>query len=177
VTATLPAQDGVAALIIQHEIEQFYYAEARMLDERDYWGWLDLFSDDCRYLLPIRRSRRDGEFTDELGDGGLAHFDDDKETLRKRVTRMNSDMAWAEDPPSVQRHVITNVHVTPSREGGFEVQSYFQTHRYRLEREVEIFTGSRTDRLRPAGESFRIVERTVRLDHSTVLGNNLNLFL
>jgi biphenyl 2,3-dioxygenase beta subunit len=53
-------------------------------------------------------------------------------------------------------------------------------HRYRLDREVEVFTGARRDRLRPAttdfGPGYRIAARTVYLDHTTVLANNLNLF-
>ena len=42
---------------------------------------------------------------------------------------------------------------------------------------VEVFTGARADRLRPTGDSFKIASRTVYLDHTTVLANNLNLFL
>jgi biphenyl 2,3-dioxygenase subunit beta len=188
VTATLPTRDQrardagpapeqIAAMVLQHQVEQFYYAEARAIDERDFQGWLELFTDDTRYLLPIHRNQVNAEYSDELGDAGLAHFDDDKVVLARRVMRMSSGLAWTEDPPSIQRHLVTNVQVREMDNGELDARSCFQAHRYRLDREVEVFTGARTDTLRRVGESFRIAARTVYLDHTTVLANNLNLFL
>jgi 3-phenylpropionate/cinnamic acid dioxygenase small subunit len=176
-----PTPEQFAALILQHQVEQFYYAEARLIDERNFTGWLDLFTDDTRYLVPIHRNQTTNEFTDELGDAGLAHFDDDKVVLTRRVQRMSSGLAWTEDPPSIQRHLVANVEVTELADGDLEARSCFQVHRYRLDREVEVFTGARQDRLRPDGADhrlgYRIAARTVYLDHTTVLANNLNLFL
>ncbi len=176
--AAAPTPQQLAALLRQHRVEQFYYAEARLIDERNFAEWLDLFTDDTRYLLPIHRNQTTHTFTDELGDAGLAHFDDNKEILARRVHRMASGLAWTEDPPSIQRHLITNVQVTELPDHELEVESYFQVHRYRLDREVEVFTGERRDRLRPNafGHGYRIAARVVYLDHTTVLANNLNLF-
>ena len=48
-------------------VEQFYYAEARMLDERRYMAWLTLLSPDVRYVMPghfvppVETSSRDPE--------------------------------------------------------------------------------------------------------------------
>lgn len=182
-TTTVPehreeaAADQIAAMVLQHQVEQFYYAEARTIDERDYFGWLDLFTEDTRYLVPIRHNSPEAEFSDELGDAGIAHFDDGKDVLTRRVLRMGSPVAWTEDPPSIQRHLVTNVQVEELAGGEFEVRSCFQAYRYRLDREVEVFTGARTDVLRRAGSSFQIAARTVYLDHTTVLANNLNIFL
>jgi len=166
-------------LVLHHEISQFLYAEARLIDERDFHTWLDLFSEDTRYLLPIRRNNVDDEFTDPSG-MELAHFDDTKEVLTRRVVRMASAVAWTEDPPSIQRHLITNVEVRRLDDEEFAVHSCFQAHRYRLDRDVEVFTGSRDDVLRRDTNSplgFSIAARTVLLDHTTLLANNLNIFL
>jgi 3-phenylpropionate/cinnamic acid dioxygenase small subunit len=168
---------GLDAVLLQHEVEQFYYAEARMLDERRFFDWLDLFTDDSRYLMPIRRNAEDDEFSDSMGPASLAHFDDDKTVLTKRVMRIGSGMAWTEDPPSIQRHLITNIAPARVPDSELEVHSCFQVHRYTMDRELEIFTGSRLDRLRSTEAGLRIVERTVYLDHTVVLANNLNLFL
>jgi len=180
-TASGATRDEIAAMVLQHRVEQFYYAEARLIDERDFAAWLDLFTDDVRYLVPIHRNVAADEFTDALGDSGLAHFDDDKAVLTRRVTRMGSGLAWTEDPPSIQRHLVTNVQVSPRDDGELDVHSCFQVHRYRLDREVEVFTGARRDRLRRDNaehrQGFVIAARTVYLDHTTVLANNLNLFL
>jgi 3-phenylpropionate/cinnamic acid dioxygenase small subunit len=175
-TATAPARPTqIQQLLLQHQVEQFYYTEARMIDERDHLGWLALFADDVRYLLPIRRNRADGELSNPTA-GGTAHFDDGKEVLARRVTRMLSGMAWTDDPPSIQRHLVTNVQVSELENGALDVHSCFQAHRYRMDREVEVFTGARHDVLRRAGDSFLVAARTVLLDHATVLANNLNLF-
>jgi hypothetical protein len=38
-------------------VEQFLYREARLLDERRFHDWLELFTDDLRYWMPVRTSR------------------------------------------------------------------------------------------------------------------------
>lgn len=170
-------QPRLEAMLLRHRVEQFYYAEARLIDERDFSAWLDLFTDDTRYFMPIHRNTTRQEFTDSLGESGLAHFDDGKDVLAKRVARLASGRAWAEDPPSIQRHLIANVQVGLREDGQLEARSCFQVHRYRMDREMEVFTGARVDVLRIAGDSFRIASRTIYLDHATILANNLNLFL
>ncbi|HTK65525.1 MAG TPA: aromatic-ring-hydroxylating dioxygenase subunit beta [Pseudonocardia sp.] len=167
-------------VVLQHEISRFLFAEARLIDDREFHTWLELFTEDTRYLLPIRRNSVDDEFTDPLSRFELAHFDDTKAVLSRRVMRMSSPSAWTEDPPSIQRHLITNIEVDRMDNGEFEVRSCFQAHRYRLDRDVEVFTGNRCDVLRrdernPLG--FSIAARTVYLDHTTLLANNLNIFL
>ncbi len=88
-------------------VQQFLFREARLLDERRFDEWLALFSDDCFYWMPTRFNRlRDG--IDETwqvdketeGLDGLAYFEDNKQILRRRVERLKTGMAWAEDPPS-----------------------------------------------------------------------------
>ena len=137
-TIAAPAIDDVT---LHHEISQFLYLEARLIDERQFQAWVDLFSDDTRYLAPIRRNSRGGEFTDPDSGVDLAHFDDTKESLTRRVVRMSSGMAWTEDPPSIQRHLISNIEVARLDNDEFDVRSCFQAFRYRLDREVENFTG------------------------------------
>ena len=39
------------------EIEQFLYREARLLDQREFHQWLDLFTDDLRYWMPMKNNR------------------------------------------------------------------------------------------------------------------------
>ena len=51
-----------------------------------------------------------GNLSDE---GDLAIFEDDKTYLTMRVDRLETGMAWAEDPPSHTRHVVGNLVVHP----------------------------------------------------------------
>ena len=43
----------------------------------------------------------------------LATLDETKEALARRVARLATGMAWAEDPPSRTRHLIANIEVEP----------------------------------------------------------------
>src|SRR5271155_5068355 len=95
------------------EIEQFIYMEARLLDTGRFHEWLGLFTDDIHYWMSGRSNRYprsskaittlDPEHydDDDSDEGGL--FDEDLKTLTARVDRLDTGMAWAEDPPSRTR--------------------------------------------------------------------------
>ena len=38
------------------EVEDFYYAEAELLDNRQFREWFTLLADDIRYWMPIRHN-------------------------------------------------------------------------------------------------------------------------
>ena len=62
----------------------------------------------------------------------LAILDETKETLAGRVARLETGMAWAEDPPSRTRHLITNIEVEPGdSEAEVKVYSNFIVYRSR----------------------------------------------
>ena len=46
----------LAGLLVLHEVQDFLYREAELLDERRYEEWLDLFTEDARYFMPMRRN-------------------------------------------------------------------------------------------------------------------------
>ena len=41
----------------QHEIEQFLFYEARLLDEWRWRDWYDLLAEDIHYWMPTRKNR------------------------------------------------------------------------------------------------------------------------
>ncbi|MEQ8857972.1 MAG: 3-phenylpropionate/cinnamic acid dioxygenase subunit beta [Pseudomonadales bacterium] len=163
---------------LQHEIEQFLYAEARLLDERRYRDWYALLADDLHYVMPLRFNtlarERDHEFSDATQS---AWFDETRASIDVRLKRLETGMAWAEEPPSRVRHLITNVTIDDPGEP-LTVRSCFHVYRSRLERQVDQFTGERTDVLRRAGTplGWALVSRRIVLDQSTLLSNNLSLF-
>src|SRR5437867_2086503 len=83
------------------EIEQFFYREAALLDGRQFHTWIDLFTDDLDYWMPVRSTRQWAdealEFT-RIGEAAL--FDDTKPLMEERIRRLDSGFAWSEDPPS-----------------------------------------------------------------------------
>ena len=48
---------STAALEAHFSVSQFYYREARLLDERRFKAWVGLFTDDARYFVPTRSNR------------------------------------------------------------------------------------------------------------------------
>jgi 3-phenylpropionate/cinnamic acid dioxygenase small subunit len=173
------SNDRLEAMAQQHAVEQFLYAEAHLLDSWQWSEWLDLFSEDVRYWMPIRKNRlRRQREADERPLGvQVALFDDDYKSLELRVRQMNSGKHWAEDPPSRCRHLVTNTRVEPvpdSRQ--LNVRSNFIVYRNRLESEVDVWVGERLDVLRPNGDSFKIAGRTVLLDQNVVISKNLSVF-
>ena len=165
---------------LQHEIEQFLYQEAALLAEREYRDWLDLFAEDIHYWMPTRYNRLRRELDREFSEPNeTAFFDEDYDSLSRRITRLETGMAWAEDPPSRTRHLFTNIRVVPTETADeFTVHSNFLLYRTRLEHDVEFFVGAREDLLRRVddGIGWQIARRKVILDQSTLNAKNLSMF-
>ncbi|KCZ62575.1 hypothetical protein L53_10790 [Hyphomonas sp. L-53-1-40] len=174
------SQISTAALLLQHEVEQFYYKESLLLDRHEFNDWFDLLDKDIRYFMPLRtnRTRRDQKL-EYSKDGEYAHFDDDLVMMRGRQRKLMSDVGWSESPASRTRHIIANVIINDaSDDQEIHVTSSFILYRNRLERQVDIFAGERMDVLRRSDNKlgFMIAKRTIHIDQSTILSNNLSIF-
>ncbi|MCL8013793.1 3-phenylpropionate/cinnamic acid dioxygenase subunit beta [Streptomyces sp. AS02] len=175
--STLSYDDDIR---LHHEVQRLYATEARLLDQHRYADWLELFAEDLHYWAPVRtnRLRRQQALADGAA-GEVAIFDESKASLAWRIRRFDSGMAWAEDPPSRTRHLISNVLVWPAEEPGeYVAESSFLCYRNRLEREVDLYAGGRTDVLRRAEDgSLLIARRTILLDQNVLLAKNISTFL
>jgi 3-phenylpropionate/cinnamic acid dioxygenase small subunit len=172
------------------EVEQFLYREARLLDERRFHEWLELFTDDVRYWMPGRSNRYpkvskaivilDPErYTEEelTKEDELAILDETKETLGRRIARLETGMAWAEDPPSRTRHIITNIEVEPGDAAAeLKVSSNFMVYRSRSETEQDFYVGARQDVLRHVDGAWKIARRKIILDQNVLLAKNVSIF-
>jgi len=168
----------VVDMALCHEVEQFLYHEAALLDERRYHEWLDLFTEDTRYWMPIRSTRLRGQEATELtGEGEHAYFDDDKHLLAMRVEKLDTGYSWSEDPPSRTRHLVTNVRVrSGEREGDVRVDCCFIVYRTRLALDEDLWVGRREDLLRQVDGSWRIASRKIILDQTVLKSKNLSSF-
>lgn len=177
-------ENAIDALLLQREIEAFYYFEAELLDDRRFDEWLDLLTDDIVYFMPLRRNVKYGaqaaaENTVEGTDA--AWFDEGKHTLSQRVAQIRTGIHWAEEPLSRIRHLVTNVQITDAHSGKsgvreLDVKSRFLIYRNRIDDETDIFVGQRTDRLRASDGGWRVARRVIILDQSTLLAKNLTFF-
>jgi len=175
---------------VLRQVEQFLYREARLLDSRQFRRWIDLLADDLRYWIPMRSNRYsaasksisilDGsryEEDDLSKENDQAFMDEDKGSLRRRVDRLDTGMAWAEDPPSRTRHLISNVEVEPGeRESEVKVYSNFIMYRSRGETEEDFYVGSREDVLRSVDGSWQLASRKIVFEQNVLSAKNLSNF-
>jgi len=180
--------ERLADMLLTHEVAQFLYREAELLDERRYADWLDLLTDDIRYWMPMRRNVKFGEenreFTREVTD--INWFDEGKDTLTRRVRQIETGIHWAEEPVSRISHLVSNVQVievTPLMADPREVlvKCRFLIYRNRVETETDILVGKREDVLRRSdgskdGGDWRIARRRIILDQNVLLSKNLTFF-
>ncbi len=155
----------------------FYIQEAWMLDQRKFHEWLDLLSEDVFYFMPRRlnvaRQDRDMELTKP---GDLSIFEEDKKNMIARVVRLDTGMAWAEDPPSRTRHIVSNLMVNPQENGEVHTTTAFLVYKSHLEYDVNLYSGYREDVLRRTEKSWQIAKRTIVLDANVLLSKNLSVF-
>jgi 3-phenylpropionate/cinnamic acid dioxygenase small subunit len=160
------------------ELMQFYIREAWLLDERKLKDWLDLLTDDVLYFMPRRKNVPRREAHRELTPlGDLAILEEDKRYLEMRVARLDTGMAWAEDPPSRTRHLIGNLEAAPLENGEVEARTAFLVYRSHLETDHQLLSGCREDLLRKVDGAWKVARRTIVLDANVLLDKNLSVFL
>jgi len=162
---------------LQYDVEQFLYYEAMLLDDRRFDDWLALLADDLEYWMPVRSTRARGDEANEFAKPGeSAFFDDDKNSMSERMRKLVTGYAWAEDPPSRTRHLVSNVRINGIDGETIDIGCNFMLYRSRLANDEDLWVGRREDRLRRNGESFVIARRHVYLDHVSLTSKNLSIF-
>lgn len=164
-------------MLLWYKVNQFYNQEARALDDEDYETWFSMLAEDLQYWMPARESvfRKD-EKTDSTSN--MNHYNETLPSLQLRVARLHSGAAWAEDPRTRYRHIVSNVEVELGDAAGeIKVRSNTLVYRSRLEREEYWLLAKRDDVLREADGSFKVAKRKITPDFTSLLSKNLNVFL
>ena len=151
--------------------------EAYILDAQNYEDWLDLLTDDIHYIMPVRVTTALTAGFDSAPH--MAHFDENKYSLSRRVARFLTEHAWTEDPPSRLRHHVTNVRTfaTPNPDE-LIVDTAVLLYRSRGDiREASIISAGREDLLRRVGDGWQLARRTILVDDAVLRTQNLAVFL
>lgn len=164
---------------LHHEIEQFLFREARMLDREQLREWLDTVVDpEIRYQMVMReeRFRRDKS---PASSTEVMPFDDNHRELELRVSQFETGLQTMLDPPQRLRRMLTNIEVYHhDQEGEFLVLCDGIASRFRRLYENEQVVFGRRDILRKIEDGvFRLVSRRVDLDERVVRNKNLLFFL
>lgn len=160
------------------EIEQLLYHEANLFDEGRLQEWYELLAEDITYTVPTRMTRERNDDGYAISDEMML-FAEDHGTLGLRVARLGTDYAWAEDPPTRTRHLITNVMARPAEAAGeVAVRSNFLIYRTRGNlATAELFAGRRDDRWRRTDDGWRLARRVAVLDQVNIGSPSMSILI
>src|SRR3954447_15580550 len=146
-----PGSYGPPELV--REVETFLAYDSELLDEWRLDEWLQLFTPDCRYLVPATDRPRGDPRQD------LFFIRDDYFLLSERVAAILNGTAWTESPHSTTHRMITNVRAEDLGDGQVLAKANLLVHRSRAGR-LDAYPGHLTLLLvRGAPAGFEIVER------------------
>ena len=171
--------DGaLAGLILQAELSDLLALEAELLDERRFDEWLDLLADDIQYCMPMARNVRHDSLDQEYTRPGrdASWFDEGKKELALRVQQIQSGDHWAEEPLSRTTHLVANIRIAGHAADEATVHSRFIVYRARLETDIDLIAGKRTDVIRREADGWKIARRRILIDQSTLTARNLTTF-
>ena len=144
--------------------------EARLVDEGRFDAWLDLFTENCLYWVPVVPGG--GDPTREV-----SHAFDDRRRLTDRIYWLNTGLAFCQIPPSRTRRVLGNVQVLDlPADGPRLVRSNFTVHEFRAGR-MRTYAGWYGHVLAQEQGTWRIRLKQVNLLDSDQGHENLTLVL
>lgn len=182
--ATAAADAGTARRVpvgsaIYNGIVEFLYDEAWLLDQIDLVAWGKMLATDLIYTVPLRQTMPLSQQAATIV-RTTAHYHDDYRSISTRIARLTrTKSAWAEDPPSRTRRLVTNIRVTETGHADeFAVSSYLLMTRSRCESpDYHLLSGERRDVVRKTDDGFRLARREVILEQSVLGMPNLAVFL
>jgi len=171
-------RDNTVLLQLYHEISQFLYREAELLDDWQFRDWLGLMSEDISYTMRTTVNAQTRDRRRRIQPPTTWIFDDTRSQLERRIARLETGMAWAEEPPSRTRHIVSNVRVTPTdKDGEYDVRLNYLLYRSQKERDETFYVGKRNDRLRrvDTAAGWQVCRREIVLDQATLTSHNLSV--
>jgi 3-phenylpropionate/cinnamic acid dioxygenase small subunit len=160
------------------EIVEHLEDEVQLLDDNDIMGWIQLLTEDIVYRAPVRVTRGPGDrspFETEM-----AHFDETAMTLFLKAMRMTqTSSAWAENPVSRTRRIVSNVRVFETDVAlEYRVESSILLLRSRYDEPTyDLLSGRRIDLLHRVDDGFKLASRTIYFDQATLGMQNLAVYL
>ncbi|HLX37857.1 MAG TPA: aromatic-ring-hydroxylating dioxygenase subunit beta [Candidatus Binataceae bacterium] len=143
------------------EVEDLLYREAALLDEWRLEEWLEMLTADAIYQVPPT------DVPEGDARNTLFIIADDAVRIRSRVKQLLGKSAWAENPHSRTRRMISNVRVLGADGDDILVTANFAVYRMRYE-SVDTYIGHYDYRLIRTGNQLKIRERRAILDNEAL---------
>lgn len=109
----------------------FLYREARLLDDREWDQWLELYDTNVEYWMPAWDD--DDQLTQDPQSQISLIYYPNRNGLEDRIFRIKTERSSASMPETRINHMVTNVEVVAERSDGVDVRYNFHTlsHRYK----------------------------------------------
>lgn len=155
----------------ERQLIDFVYAEARLLDEQRFDDWLNLFTDDGRYWMPLAPGQQDPRLHTSL-------LYEDKLLLRVRVERLAGARTFSQQPRSRSHHLLQqpSIEVADRDAGRYTLRTAFHYVETRLDAQT-LFAGWATHELVTEAGALRICLKRVDLVNCDAAFGNINLFM
>lgn len=154
---------------LKDRVEAFLFHEADIADRHAYAEWLTLWSKDAKYWLPCNDDDSDPETH-------VALIYETYSGLENRVQRLMSGYAHTQSPPTRTCRVVANVQVRELDGGDVEAKSVMNITAFRRNR-MDTLAGRVVHQLRPQGNEFKIVQKTVYLVNNDGYMSNMTYLI
>ena len=108
------------------EIHKLLFQEAKLLDEHKFEDWLNLYSSDCTYWVPLELNQKDPLNTSSI-------IYDDKTLMEIRIKQYAHARAHARNPLPRTVHAVSNIRVESLMDSRVKVFSNLIVGEYRKE--------------------------------------------
>ena len=143
---------------LRAEVEQLLFHEASLLDRGRLDQWLELYTDDATYWIPLQ-----AEQSDPLTTSSIVY--DDRRLMEARVRQFQHPRAHARIPAPRTVHQVGNVRVLEADARDTRVGSTLVLVEYRRERQ-RVWGAVVEPRLRRTAQGLRIAAKRVDLVNS-----------
>jgi benzoate/toluate 1,2-dioxygenase beta subunit len=153
------------------DAQSFVFREARILDERRYDDWLELWAmdRDVRYWIP-------GD-DDENETEKLSFACDNARRIQTRVRQLQTGERYAQIPVSTTVRIVSNVEAEELDDGVILTRATFALHEHRSER-THVWAGRFTYHLLGGGaDDFKMLRKKVTLVDRTSPVPSMAFFL
>ena len=148
--------------------ERLVEQEADLLDEARFREWLELFSADATYWVPLSEN--------QASPSELNIILDDRRRMEQRIQRLEGGHAYAQSPRSRTVRLVANIHATPEGADLAVVRSKFTLLEVRYGQQT-VYGGRYTHRIMRRDGRLYIQSKRVDLVNSEARLGNLSFLL
>jgi benzoate/toluate 1,2-dioxygenase beta subunit len=130
------------------EVEQFLFRQAALLDDKQWQGFIELFTEDGVYWMPAAPEQTSWE-------GVPSIFAEDRNLMTVRMKRLTHPHAWSQAPLWGTNHIVGNVAIEKTDGDALTVRSRFHMMEFRRDASRH-FAGAYLHHLRRTPAGLRI---------------------